>query len=377
MEEIRGSALWAEAQPACADSQCCGFAGLGTITQQPAFRPVRRRDLMAALNTLSRDLGLRSSGVMVLDALLSCLPCKEQKTGVELPISPNMLLTVFAANETLCFRAKGITERQLRRHLERFEQIGLIERRDSANGKRFPVQRGGKIIGAFGIDLSPLLARSHDMLTRAAEKRNEIAELRGLRACIQSLRARCLALELDDATHAFVDGLRNVLRRVSLTRIEARQIMERLRGVLLAAEPKLPAAQDAVADLAKHADTDETPGTDGQNVRHKEPEDSETKKIAQVSVAQVWANLPTLSVFYPDIPRSVGALRDVLHDFAQMLRIDQLTLTRALTSLGLETTLKQLDRIAEQADRIEQPDRYFLAVLRDHGAAKVGHGQVV
>ena len=94
-------------------------------------------------------------------------------------------------------------------------------------------------------------------------------------------------------------------------------------------------------------------------------------------MAQVWANLPTLSVFYPDIPRSVGALRDVLHDFAQMLRIDQLTLTRALTSLGLETTLKQLDRIAEQADRIEQPDRYFLAVLRDHGAAKVGHGQVV
>ncbi|MCA0922826.1 helix-turn-helix domain-containing protein [Pseudooceanicola nanhaiensis] len=377
MEEIRGSAISAEAQSHCAHPQGAAFAGLGTIAQQPYFKAVRRRDLMAAVNTLARDLGLRASGVMVLDALLSCLPCKEPKTGAELPITPLTLLTVYAANETLCFRAKGITERQLRRHLERFEEIGLLARRDSANGKRFPVQRGGKTIGAFGLDLSPLLARSEELLARAESRRREAEELKGLKACIHKLRARCLALDLDQATAAFVEGLRNSLRRVGLTRQEAIRMMDDLAALLDPVEtpPAEQAMQDAVEPQSA-VKTAKMTATDGRNDRHKEPENSDPEKRGDVTAVDVWPDLPTLSMFYPEPPKTPQALRTILHDFAAMLRIGQGTLIAALRSHGLFATLRSLDQLASKAHEIERPDGYLQAMLRGERSERVGHGQL-
>lgn len=377
MEEIRGSAVSAEAQSICANPQGTAFAGLGTIAQQPYFKAVRRRDLMAAVNTLARDLGLRASGVMVLDALLSCLPCKEPKTGAELPITPLTLLTVYAANETLCFRAKGITERQLRRHLERFEEIGLLARRDSANGKRFPVQRGGKTIGAFGLDLSPLLARSEELLTRAEAKRREIDELKGLKACIHKLRARCLALDLDEAAVTFVEGLRNSLRRVGLTRLEATRMLDDLTALLNRHEAPVSRQSARVPDQSQPTtETAEQTGTDGQNDRHKEPENSDTKKITAPTVAEVWTDLGTLSMFYPEAPRTTHALRTLLHDFAAMLRIGTETLADALRSHGIIPTLRSLDQLAAKAHEIDQPDGYLRAMLQGTSGKRVGHGQL-
>jgi len=90
------------------------FDGAGSVSQQPYFKPVARRDLMAAVNATAKDLGIGPTSVVVLDALLSCLPCNDPKTGTDAWISPQTLLTVFACNDTLCFRAKGITDRQLR-----------------------------------------------------------------------------------------------------------------------------------------------------------------------------------------------------------------------------------------------------------------------
>ena len=167
----------------------------------------------------------------MLDALLSCLPC-QGGDGREAPVSPTTLLTVYASNETLCFRAKGLTDRQLRRHLETLESAGLIRRRDSANGKRFPVMQHGKPVGAFGLDLSPLFAQADELLALALRRREEAAELRGLKAQILQLRAACSDLSLDDAIAAFVDGLRNLVRRTSLTLVEARAALAQLTAVL-------------------------------------------------------------------------------------------------------------------------------------------------
>ena len=147
MKHITSTALAAGAQESCAKSAEHTLPGMGSITLQPAFRPVSRRDVMSAVNTCARDLGLRQGAVVVLDALLSCLPC-QGADGREMPVNPATLLTVYASNETLCFRAKGLTDRQLRRHLDTLETAGLIRRRDSANGKRFPVMQHGKPIGA-------------------------------------------------------------------------------------------------------------------------------------------------------------------------------------------------------------------------------------
>ena len=204
---------------------------MGQISQQSGFQPVLRRKLMAALSMTGRELGLRPASLMVLDTLLSFLPCTDA-AGKEMPVTPLHLLTIYASNDTISFRARGLTDRQLRRHFDALERQGLIQRRDSANGKRFPVYQNGKVVGAYGIDLMPLFARADAILARAAELREEQQEIRGLKARIGELRARLLSAPpaLPAEAMEFIIQLRNLTRRVGLTLLEAKSLLARLTG---------------------------------------------------------------------------------------------------------------------------------------------------
>lgn len=364
------------------------FDGAGSISQQPYFKPVVRRDLMAAVNTAAKDLGIGPSSVVVLDALLSCLPCSDPKTGTDEPITPQMLLTVFACNGTLCFRAKGITDRQLRRHLERLEDVQLIRRRDSANGKRFPIKRGGKIVAAFGIDLSPLLGRSEEIMDLATVKRDQQVELRGLRAQIQCLRQRCLGLELKPELAAFVDGLRTIMRRTTTTLHQARDLLAKLVAILSCSEavPELPAEQrlstTASMDHGQLSNSKalfepaKLPATDGQNVRHKETTTSDTKKILVASPSELWSQMTTVPDFYPHPPSTGHDLMRILYEFGRMLRISQATLAKAVSCIGPVKTMLVADAIAGKPDQILNPDGYMVGVIQHSGRTKVGHGQL-
>ena len=343
---------------------------------------------MAAVNTTSRDLGLRAPSVVVVDALLSCLPCKNTKTGADAPITPLTLLTVYAANDTLCFRAKGITERQLRRHLVRLEEVGLIQRQDSANGKRFPIHRGGKVVGAFGIDLSPLLARSEELCKLAQKRRDETYELRGLQSYIQKLRVQCLRLPLDEDLSAFLEGTRNIMRRASTTLNQARAIISKLTDILMGVEgttiEETPTSFVSVKTeqtgthqpQPKTAETAKVTASDGQNARHKEPPKSYTKKTTPGSIAELWQSLPTLSEFYPGIPRSEEGLVQIIFEFGKMLRIGTNALSRALSMMGYAKILVAQDKIAAKAGEISNPEAYFARIIADTNLTKVGHGQL-
>jgi replication initiation protein RepC len=404
MQHVTSTALAAGAQETCAKSAEISLPGMGSIILQPVFRPVSRRAIMTAVNTCSRDLGLRQGAVVVLDALLSCLPC-QGPDGSETPITPATLLTVYASNETLCFRAKGLTERQLRRHLATLEEAGLLLRRDSANGKRFPVMKAGKPIGAFGLDLSPLLARSDELLALALRRREQADELRGLRAQILRLRAACLELQPDDGLAAFLDGLRNLVRRTTLTLIEARAALARLTAVIANQLP-LTAAEtsqaidvddahlgsldqddastkagappgtsdhaicttqidpDAIA-LAHDPDmrTNKTSASDGQYVRHIEPESDTKKRTTTHEHLPRWSDLTEVSAFYPE-PASEREAAVIVFEFGQLLRISQSLLASAAARLGLWELLRIEDRIAGKADSILCPDAYLRSILR-------------
>lgn len=393
MTHITSTALAAGAQRVCAASGASTPPGMGSIAQQPVFRPILRREIMAAVNTCSRDLGLRQGSVVVLDALLSCLPCQGQD-GREAPVTPATLLTVYASNDTLCFRAKGLTDRQLRRQLETLEKAGLLIRRDSANGKRFPVMKGGKPVGAFGLDLSPLFARTDELLALAQRRREEADELRGLRAQILRLRAACLDMQLDDDLASFLDGLRNLVRRTSLTLIEARAALSRLTTVIAQQEavptreerplPRVTETDDPVAadaasghDLARTEpadspmvtvqiaaaparNTNKTTACDGRSVRHIEPE-SKTKKESATSDDR-WSDLTEVSAFYSE-PQSARETTAIAFEFGRMLKISQDLLARAAARLGIWQLLKLEDRMARNAETIQNPDAYLRAIL--------------
>lgn len=388
MEHTNVTAVLAEARQSCANQVVTSFKGVGTIEQQPHFRPVSRRNLMATVNVVARDLGLRPPAVMVLDALLSCLSCKDASTGQDTPITPLTLLTVFAANDTLCFRAKGITDRQLRRHLSWLEEVGLIRRRDSANGKRFPIYRSGKLVGAFGIDLSPLLSRSEELLSLANRRRAEAEELRGVKSCVQRLRVECQRLPLDEDVRTFVEATSNIMRRTSTTLSDARAIVKRLETILIGHsselehvphDPATPANTALNADAASQmncAESSELSGTDGRNVRHKEPPKSYPRKYEHLSAFHLWNKLDTISKLYPDIPRTEHGLRRVVFEVGQMLRIGKETLAKAVSAVGCSETLFLQDRIAAKIDQISNADGYLATMISEASRRKVGHGQL-
>ena len=388
MEHEEVTTIEVEAQPTCAFTACDSFTGIGTIAQQPHFAPVTRRALMTAVNTAGRELGLRSSSVVVLDALLSCLPCNDPKTGSDTPITPLTLLTVFACNDTLCFRAKGITDRQLRRHLEKLEAANLIQRRDSANGKRFPVMRKGKVIGAFGLDLSPLLARSAEILALSQKHREEAAELRGMKAYIQMLRVQCLSLGLQDDVLNFVEAARNCIRRIGITVLQANGIISKLKAILQTEEfATVTTTSDELA-VANHPEHEHAHGhtdlrfankvtaSDGQNDRHKETPKSYTKKTFPRSISEIWASLTTIPAFYPDHPKSEHGLLQLLFEFGRMLRIDSVLLGRAVSVLGVAEAMQVADQIASKVDQVKCPDSYLAKILTSRRYEQVGHGQL-
>ncbi|MDT1064200.1 helix-turn-helix domain-containing protein [Paracoccus sp. CPCC 101403] len=377
---------------------------MGSIADQPAFRPISRREIMSAVNTSRRQLGLRQGSLVVLDALLSCLACQDQN-GKEAPVTHLTLLTVYASNETLCFRAKGLTDRQLRRHLYTLEKANLLRRRDSANGKRFPIMLRGKAIGAFGLDLSPLFARADELMIMAQRHREQAEELRGVRARVLQLRAKCLGLKLDDVTATFVEGVGNLMRRASLTLVEAHTVFTRLTTVisnhysnsavegseLTEAITPVISATDANHSCAKPTETPsvspeatsslvttnipvaapptaedmdaaKTPASDGQNVRHIEPESDTKKRNHGNEPNQLWSELTEVNAFYA-APTSVSDATVIAFEFGRMLRISRDILTSALVKISLWDLLRIEDRIAQKADTILNPDAYLKSIL--------------
>ena len=165
------------------------------------FLPAGRWDLLTAARALKRPLGLTTGDLTVLQALISFLPCKAEATGREMPVHPDMVLVVFASNAALAARAHDMDPRSLRRHILRLEAVGLVARKDSANGKRFPVRRNGRIIDAYGIDLRPGYIALPQLQARARELAAEKEEARTLKTRIQALRR----VIIDRSTHLAQD----------------------------------------------------------------------------------------------------------------------------------------------------------------------------
>jgi len=106
--------------------------------------------------------GLQDRALAVLDALLTFYPDPQ--------LDAENGLVVFPSNAQLSVRAHGITESTLRRQLGALVDAGLIQRRDSPNGKRYAHRnRDGEIEQAYGFDLTPLLARASELAILAQD----------------------------------------------------------------------------------------------------------------------------------------------------------------------------------------------------------------
>ena len=207
--------------------------------------------IFRALRDARSVFGLRPGHIQTLQAMLSFL-------------KPGHGETVFASNNSLCQRVGGIDERTLRRHINRFVELGLIKRNDSSNRKRYRVRSSGGECISYGLSLTPLLQRASELIAIAQEMENNRRDRIFVRKQILTKLAH---LEEHDPSNAFINHARKALRRkLSLPEYHA----------LLA---NTDAECQSLSTPDDPPETMKLPANDGQTVRHQSKSEEEKKDL--------------------------------------------------------------------------------------------------
>ena len=115
---------------------------------------------------------------------------------------------VFPSNEKLTQKL-GIGVRQVQKMLANAARFGLITHRDSANGNRVGARgKDGRLIYAYGIDLSPLAVRYQEFVDAATKGIESDLRIKVLRQRLAAARRRIrtLAQLVDDDQIAGIDA---------------------------------------------------------------------------------------------------------------------------------------------------------------------------
>jgi replication initiation protein RepC len=166
----------------------CKANGLAEDGEQLA---VPKNQAMLALRRVAHVIGLKPGDLMLLETLaVFTKPC-DWETGAR-PI-------VWPSNDYL-IESTGYSLSAVKRHLRRLAEAGLIAYRDSSNGKRWGHRDAdGRIIEAYGFDLSPLAARSGEFEALHVSLRAERNRVKDLRRGLTILRRTVAALLNSDA----------------------------------------------------------------------------------------------------------------------------------------------------------------------------------
>lgn len=343
------------------------------IVCRPANDPSRcvdRWDLLALVTSLRRELGLADRDIMVLRAHLSVLP--------KGPLDPAGVNVSFMCIREILERACGMDERRFRRGETCLERAGLVHRRLSGNGRRFPERdRTGRIVSAYGIDLAPLLAR-HDELKHLVELRHaQQLELRQrknhisarLSAAIRTFNAN--GCPLPEWVETLRDKLRKLIRRKAPTLHEVNAVeveIAQLEGLALAQDK---GSKRLEMSRKSTISPDKITVDVGQTVRHIESKPKERiidKRgcIDKTQLADAWAQTRVIREFYPECPNKEGDLATVIHDFSSFMKLENSTMGHALAVMGWENTVIVLDYLAERITAIKSPTAYLISMLNEY-----------
>ncbi|MFD1789261.1 plasmid replication protein RepC [Sphingomonas floccifaciens] len=147
---------------------------------------VTHRQVLTMFKRAAPYLGIPPRLVHAIDTLMSWSRAVDWIDG-QRPI-------VFPSNETLAGKL-GIGVRQLQKMLTSATRYGLITHRDSANGNRIGARgKDGRLIYAYGIDLSPLGARYEEFVRTASEGSAADGRIDVLRKRLTAARRRIRSL---------------------------------------------------------------------------------------------------------------------------------------------------------------------------------------
>ncbi len=213
-----------------------GKSSLATSTPETDIWTVFR-----ALRDARSLFDLRPGHVQTLQAMLSFLKHGHGDT-------------VFASNAEICRRVGGIDERTLRRHIDRFVELGFMTRHDSPNRKRYRVRSSQGQSISYGLSLAPLLARTDELLAAAQAMENARRDCVFLR---KQILTRLAHIDEADPENELARQVRQALRRkLSITEY----------GALL---NELEAQFKQMSTVVDTPETMKLSANDGQTVRHQ------------------------------------------------------------------------------------------------------------
>ena len=152
-------------QPSGWRKATAGLAVAEQLAQAGEQAAVPKSRAFVAVKRVGAHIGLKAGDMLLLDTLGAFTQAQDWEEG-QRPI-------VWASNAYL-MEQTGFSLSALKRHARRLAEIGVIAFKDSPNGKRWGHRDAdGRIIEAYGFDLSPLSARVEEFEQLQAELQAE------------------------------------------------------------------------------------------------------------------------------------------------------------------------------------------------------------
>lgn len=316
----------------------------------------------------ARALEIGEREIAVLAAHLSVLP--------KGPVRSDQLLMSFAEVSGILERANCMDERRFRRGETRLTEIGLLARKLSGNGRRYPVRNGrGQIVDAYGIDLRPLFLRVPELLRLRAVLAEETARRRSLKSRISArLSELRRSFGQDPLPGTLATALADIQRLCRRTKASSAD--------LIAAEQRLEqahAAHAAPVTPPSQKDMPDTPPDDaGQTVRHIESPKKEIHTYAKpLDLTTLWHNCPKVAAYFADPPESQTVLARYIFDFLGFIGLDQTSMASVASKAPPDDLLRMLEYLMSRLAKIGNPAAYFKAMLAKFEAGEAVAGNLV
>ena len=363
-------------------------------------RPVNKWELLRELSKAQAAFGVSERDLTVLQGLLSFFP--------DDALGGNAEMVVFPSNKAICERLNGMPCSTMRRHLARLVEAGLLQRRDSPNGKRY-VRKHGEERVAFGFDLSPLYCQSEE-IARAAEAVREAEErVRRLREVVSLMRRDLAALaEFGDEMQPGL-GIWDQLRDKAI--LTARALRRKLSiEDLVAYRADLEALLDQARNIIDGSETEEMNTNDARSERHHhnsnkesidlEPaleksgaaagvpdvdtdkpvadvDEQDTRHLPKIPLHLVIAACPSLKTFYQGEIRHWHQLFDAACHVRPAMGISASAWEEAQRFMGPEQASIVVSAMLERFEDIRSPGGYLRALTAKAAAGEFSCGPMV
>jgi replication initiation protein RepC len=207
--------------------------------------------LLAALKAAAPRLGISPRLVHAVDWLFRFTQPQDWEQGSRPIVWPSALMQQ---------EALGLSPTQVKETTRRLIELGLITMKDSPNGKRYGKRDPkGRIVEAYGFDLSPIAARHAEFRRLAEEGRAERAAIGRLRRLATIARKGIIQI-LETAAEYAIEGEQwQILARETAALARALRAVERvdeMEAGVTSLERRQTAARERLETLLGVVETD-------------------------------------------------------------------------------------------------------------------------